>query len=118
MSVPRFLADEDLRHSIVAAARRREPNIDFLTIAEIGRSGTSDPEVLEFAHAQGRIVVSHDVTSMRPAAEQRIAAGLGVAGLFLAAQSRATSEIAESLLLIWQASQAEEWCDRIIYLPL
>lgn len=60
VSTPRFLADEDPRFSIVAATRRREPTVDFLTIAEIGKSGASDPEVLEFAQSQSRIIISHD----------------------------------------------------------
>ncbi|HEX7449091.1 MAG TPA: DUF5615 family PIN-like protein [Pirellulales bacterium] len=112
------MADEDLRHSIVAAVGRREPAVDFATVPELGRSGAPDEDVLELAHSQGRIVVSHDVTSMRSTAQNRIAAGLGMSGLFLAPQFKTTSEIAESLLLIWRASQAEEWHDRIIYLPL
>ena len=63
-------------------------------------------------------VVSHDVNTMKGTAEHRVAAAQGMKGLFLVPQSRRTRLIAESLVLIWAASQAEEWQDRIVYLPL
>lgn len=117
MSVPRFLADEDLRRYIVRATQRLEPAIEFTPAQELELFGTPDPAVLEFANANGWLVVSHDVNTMKAAAEARVSAGVGMSGLFLAPQSRATRPVAESLVLIWAASQAEEWKDRIIYLP-
>lgn len=62
MSTPRFLADEDLRYSIVAAGRRREPSIDFVTVAEIGKAGESDSEVLEFAQSQSPLKPKNGAT--------------------------------------------------------
>ena len=118
MSVPRFLADEDLRFEIVLAARRIEPSIELPTVVEIGRSGATDRELLELAHGQRRIIVSHDVNTLKGEAETRIREGLGISGLLLAPQTRGTREVVESLLLIWSASEAEEWIDRIAYLPL
>ena len=49
MSRPRFLADEDLRHSIVQAIRRIETQLAITTIIEAGLSAASDVEVLEYA---------------------------------------------------------------------
>jgi hypothetical protein len=51
---PRFLADEDLRFEIVLAVRRLEPTIDFPTVVELGRAGSTDEQVLDFAHAASR----------------------------------------------------------------
>lgn len=118
MSVPRFLVDEDLRFEIVIAARRTEPSIDIPTVVESGRAGLQDHELLEWAHGQRRIIISHDVNTLKGEAEARIRNGLGISGLLLAPQNRATREIAESIILIWSASQGEEWANRIAYLPL
>jgi hypothetical protein len=115
---PKFLADEDLRFAIVSATRRQEPTLEIMTIVEAGCQGYSDEQVLEFASANGLLVVSHDVNTMKSAAESRIMAGPGITGLFLVPQSRPTRPVVESLLLIWSASQAEDWKDRIVYLPL
>ena len=118
MSRPRFLADEDFRFEIVQSVRRIEPILHIETIVEIGRSGMKDRDVLEYAIANGLLVLSHDVNTMKAEAERRIADGRGVAGVFLAPQFRTTRSIAESVLMIWTASEAEEWVNRIVYLPL
>jgi Domain of unknown function (DUF5615) len=118
VTTPRFLADEDLRRSIVLAVRRLEPAVEFTTVQDVGLSTAEDADVLEFAQANRWLVVSHDVNTMKAAAEARVAAGLAMAGLFLVPQSRPTRPVAESLVLIWSASQAEEWQGRIVYLPV
>ena len=117
MSRPRFLADEDLRFDIVLAVRRLEPAVEFPTVVELGHSGALDPDILAFAHSNGLLVVSHDVNTLRAEAEQRIADGRGVAGVFLTAQRNPTRPVAETLVAIWGASEAEEWKDRIVYVP-
>ncbi len=70
-----------------------------------------------FANANGLLVISHDVNTLKSEAEQRIADGRGVAGVFLAPQRQPTRAIAESIVLIWAASEAEEWTNRVVFLP-
>ena len=118
MSLPRFLADEDLRRDIIRAARRLEPRIVTSTVQDEGLGGAPDDAVLEFASAEGWLVVSHDVNTMKAAAEARLDGGQEMNGLFLVPQSRATSTVAESLVLICSASEAEEWRGQVVYLPL
>ena len=118
MSQPRFLADEDLRGSIVQAVRRLEPNVDITTVVSEGQSSISDENVLAYAWENQWLLVSHDVNTMKAFAERRIAVGQSIHGLFLAPQSRSTRTVAENLVLIWSASEFEEWRDRIVYLPL
>ena len=117
MTQPRFLADEDLRHAIVLAVQRLEPLLQILTVQEADLRASSDNDVLDFAAHQGWLVLSHDVNTMRSAAERRVAAGVSMSGLFLIPQSRSTTAIAESLLIIGAATSLEEWRDRIVYLP-
>ena len=117
MSRPRFLADEDLRGSIVRAARRMSPALEIATVVEQGWLSARDDEVLESAWKQRWLVVSHDVNTMKAFAEQRIADGRGIHGLFLVPQRRPIPRVAECLVLIAEASEFEEWRDRIVYLP-
>jgi hypothetical protein len=60
----RFQADADLKYAIVKGVRQREPTIDFASAAESGLEGISDPELLERAAQEGRILVSHDRRTM------------------------------------------------------
>jgi Domain of unknown function (DUF5615) len=114
---PRFLADEDLRFEIVLAARRLEPTIDFPTVVELGRAGLSDADQLEFAHREGRILVSHDVNTLRGLAETRVTDGRGVSGVLLTAQRNPTRDVAETIVLIAAASEAAEWVNRVVFIP-
>ena len=50
----RFLADEDLRGSIIRGLRSREPSIDVLDVKSSSLRGTKDPALLEIAAEQGR----------------------------------------------------------------
>jgi hypothetical protein len=60
----RFQADNDLRFAIVKAVRRREPAIDFASAHEAGLEGVGDPELLERAARDERVLVSHDRRTM------------------------------------------------------
>ena len=60
----RFQADADLRRPIIAGLRRREPTIDFRTAHEAGLAGLNDATVLAIAADDGRLLVSHDVSTM------------------------------------------------------
>jgi len=48
----------------------------------------------------------------------RLGAGKPISGVFIVPQQpSAIGAIIESLLLVWAASQAEEWRNQIVYLP-
>ncbi|MDP6358502.1 MAG: hypothetical protein QF473_25500 [Planctomycetota bacterium] len=79
---------------------------------------TADTEVLDFAWENEWLLVSHDVNTLKGEAEQRIANGDSVHGVFFTAQSQPTRTVAESVVLIWEVSVFDEWRDRIVYLPL
>ena len=56
----RYLADADLNQTIVLAAIRLAPSIDFQTAEEADLAGVEDSNVLSRAAASGRILVTHD----------------------------------------------------------
>ncbi|HEY7357965.1 MAG TPA: DUF5615 family PIN-like protein, partial [Ktedonobacterales bacterium] len=60
----RFQADEDFNDWIVRGLLRREPLIDFQTVPEAGLRGLADPALIAFAAEQGRVLVSHDFSTM------------------------------------------------------
>lgn len=114
----RFLADEDLDSDIIEGLRSREPAIDILDVKNAGLRGTKDPDLLELGAEQDRILITHDRRTITRHFRERLAAAKPNPGLFIAPQRCSIGEIVESLLLVWTASQAEEWRDKIVYLPL
>lgn len=113
----RFQADADLNQIIVLAALRREASLDFLTAAASNLVGRKDSEVLAAAAREGRILVSHDQKTM-PGHFAEFIAHTSSPGLLLIPQHLPVAVAVEDILLIWVASDAEEWVNRIRYLPL
>src|SRR5262245_56234004 len=113
----RFQADADLNQIILQAVIRREPNIDFLTARAAGLVGLKDLEVLAVAAGAGRVLVSHDQKTM-PKHFADFIAHTRSPGLLLIPQHLPTAAAMEDILLIWFVSEAEEWVNRIRYLPL
>ena len=117
MSAPRFLSDEDFREDIVRAVLAQDPAVDIVSIRESGLRRASDSQVLQFAWDESRIVVSHDANTMTAAAIERIAASVGMAGLVIVPQSAQRRTVAEQLVLISNASSADEWHNKVEFLP-
>lgn len=117
MTRPRFLADHDLNEHIVMSAKRYEPTLEFLRVRDLGMSELSDAEILDYASQQSLLVVSHDVNTMPAAAYSRLSAGESFLGLLMVQQSSPIGAIVESIVLIWSASELEEWKDQVVFLP-
>jgi predicted nuclease of predicted toxin-antitoxin system len=113
---PRFLADASLNNAIVTGTLRAEPSIDFLSAHAAGLEGVPDDEVRETAAEQGRILVTHDLKTM-PAHFGRFAGHSTSPGIILISQRTPVAEAIESLLLVWLATGAAEWVNRICKLP-
>jgi predicted nuclease of predicted toxin-antitoxin system len=113
----RYQADADLNQAIVTGVLRRESTIDFQTAFNAGLKGVKDPEVLAIAAKQGRILVSHDRKTM-PSEFAEFIANNQSAGVLIVSRKLAIEVVIEELLVIWSASSAEEWVDRIAKLPL
>ena len=113
----RFQADADLNEVIIAGVRRREPEIDFLTANDVDLRGLTDFEVLEIAARENWILVSQDFKTM-PAAFAQFLQEKSSPGVFIVPQSMEYLAAIESLLMIWAASDAAEWSNRICRLPL
>ena len=103
--------------AIVTGVLRREPTIDFQTAFAAGLEGVKDPEVLAIAAKQERILVSHDRRTMTLEFAEFIISNQS-SGIIIVSRKSPTEIVIEELLLIWAASSAEEWVDRIAKLPL
>jgi hypothetical protein len=115
--IVRFLADADLNQAIVTGVRGRETAIDFMTATEANLEGRGDPDVLEFAANQRRILVSHDTSTIPVHFSARLRSGRTSPGVFLARQRASVGQIVEAVLLVWSASSPGEWAGQIHYLP-
>ena len=113
----RFQADADFNQDIVRAVRRWTPAVDFQTAHEAGLAGLGDEVVLERAAQEGRVLVSHDRRTM-PFHFATFITTKASAGVIIIPKNLSIRQAVEDLILIWEASEAEEWVNQIDSLPL
>ncbi|BDC52381.1 hypothetical protein F183_A46960 [Bryobacterales bacterium F-183] len=112
----RFQADNDLRHYIATGVQRRNPEIDFQTALAAGLDAMPDEDVLALCAKQGRILVSHDVTTM-PRHFASFVQSHHCPGVFLISQSLPAKEAIDALMLIWEVSKPEDWHNQLCWIP-
>lgn len=118
MSRPRFLADHDLNEAVVDGVLRREPTIHFIRARDVGLQDRPDSEMLEYAAVHSLIIVSHDMNTMIGFARDRMDAQRSMPGLLMVQQTEPVARIIENLVLIWSASEHEEWGETVHFLPI
>jgi len=60
----RFLADENFNNDIIRGLVRRVPGVDIVRVQDVGLQGKVDRVVLAWAVGEGRIVLTHDLTTL------------------------------------------------------
>jgi len=114
---PRFLADADFNQKIVLGLLRREPSVDILDAHRGGVIGVRDPDVLRIAAESGRILISHDRKTMA-AHFARFRKERSSPGIIIVPQNLDIGAAIDDLLLIWTATDADEWVDHIGFVPV
>lgn len=113
----RFQADADLNQVILLATLRQEPAVDFQTATAAGLARLKDRAVLALSARDGRLLVTHDHRTMPRHFAEFIAQGTSP-GLLVVPQRLSVASVVEELMLIWLATEAEEWTNRVSFLPL
>jgi hypothetical protein len=112
-----LLADEDFNDDLREAMLGLVPDADVLTAQVVDLRETPDSEILAWAAAQGRIVLSHDASTMTAAAYERVAADLPMAGLVIVPRHAPRSAIIDDLVLIAACGEPEEFASQVVFLP-
>ncbi len=70
-----LLADENFNGRIQMGLRPRLPDVDLVSVQELGMRQVDDPEILERAAQERRIVLTHDANTVPGFAFERLKAG-------------------------------------------
>lgn len=111
MSQVCYLIDETLPLSLVAGLRRAEPGIDVWRVgqAKMPAFGADDPTLLAFCEQAERMLVTLDRASMPDHVAAHMATGGHTWGVLLVTRRCSFRAMIDELILIWTASEAEEW---------
>ena len=115
----RVLTDFDFNGRIVRGVLRLRPAFDLVRVQDVGLAeNTPDPQVLAWAAANDRIVVTHDRNTMVGFALDRVATGELMPGVFVVDNGAKFRQIIDDLLLIDDLTDHADWSNRVEYLPL
>ena len=114
----RLVADENLNNDIIRGLLRRRPALDIVRVQDTELSGADDPTVLEWAAQEGRVLLTHDVSTITKYAYQRVRADQPMPGVFEVSRSVSIGRAIEDILLLAECSLDREWEGQVHYLPL
>ncbi len=114
----KLLADENFNGNVLRAVVHSIPSIDLVRVQDVGLDGAEDPEILEWAASNDRIVLTHDRATMPDFAYSRLDAGEQMPGVFVVDVRQGVRAAVDALLLIETCSELDEWMGRVVYLPL
>ncbi len=116
----RYLIDENVPPLFRSELLQQEPELIVWRIGDPGvpTEGTLDPEILEWCEKNDFILVTYNRKSMPVHLKNHLEKGLHIPGIIELNPNMGIRETIEELLFIYGASDADEYRDTIIYLPL
>ena len=114
----RRVADENFNADVVRGLLRRRPDLDLVRVQDAGLSGADDRSVLGWAAREGRILLTHDVSTLTRCAHERVAAGQPMPGVFEVGRRVPLGRAIEDIPVLVECSRAGEWEGQVRYLPL
>jgi hypothetical protein len=114
----RPLADENSNGDIVRGLLLQQPNIDLIRVQDVGLMEADDRNVLAWAAANERILLTHDRATIPDLAHERIATDEGMPGIFLINDRLPVGEAIRGLMLIIACSEQAEWSGQTVFVPL
>lgn len=117
---PKFLLDEHVDPVYQRQLRRRNSQIEVVRIGDRDTlpAGSDDPDILVWAAENDFVVVTEDRSTMPSHIANHISMGRKFAGLLWIRPETSPGRIVEELYLIWMASEAEEYRNQALYIPL
>jgi hypothetical protein len=88
------------------------------TAADAKLAGLSDPEVLRVAADSARVIVSQDRGTMPGHFARYLTGAAQSPGVILLREAIPIAVAIDELLLIWSATDAVEWTNRLVWIPL
>jgi hypothetical protein len=113
-----LVADENFNNAIVRGLLRIKPELDIVRVQDVGLFSREDPEILEWAAKENRVLLTHDVTTITKYAYQRVAAGRYMPGVIEVSRKVSLGSAIEEILYIAEVCDHGELDGQIIYLPM
>jgi hypothetical protein len=82
------LVDQNFNEHIVDGLTRRDPTLEFIHVRDVGLAASPDPKSQEWAAAHRLVLLTHDGKTIPRIAQDPVAAGLPMPGVFLVSDNQ------------------------------
>ena len=109
----RLFLDEDVPEAVAVAVSLR--GYDVLTTRQAGKRSGSDSEQLDYAHSEGRVLLTHNVADFVKIHVEYVRKGREHSGIILARQ-RPIGLMVTALLKFLSSSKAKDMQNQVVWL--
>lgn len=113
-----ILIDENFNQRILRGLQARLSELDYLIAQKTHLLGKADPEVLQYATSQNRVLLTHDLETIPGFAYQRVEQNLSTPGVFAVPDWMPIGQAIEELELLIACGEPAEFDHRVIHFPL
>jgi hypothetical protein len=114
----RLASDADVHGDIVRGLRRRLSEIDLVRAQDALSDGAPDTDVLAWAAAGNRVLITNDRNTMVGLAYQRVANGDPVPGLIVTTNQQSIGRAIDDIVLLAECLSEDEMRDMVVvFLP-
>jgi hypothetical protein len=113
----RLVSDADVNGDIIRGLHRARPELDLVRAQDVGLTSRPDPDVLIWAAAQGRILITNDRNTMVGFAYQRVTRAEVMPGMIATSNEQSIGGAINDIVLIAECLPEDEMRDRVIFLP-
>ena len=114
----RFLTDENFNGDILRGLVRRLPKLDIVRVQDVGLRNTDDPEILEWAAREKRILLTHDVATITMYAYERVDRELPMTGVIEVIATDSIGKILNDLEILILCANPEDYENQVLFVPL
>lgn len=113
-----LLSDENFNGDVVHGLRSGIASLDLQRVQDVGLSGAGDPDVLEWAAAHRRVILTHDRNTFPGFAFDRVAAGRPMPGVIVISDHIPIGQALDELVLMIHCYDPPDCDQRVLYVPL
>lgn len=113
----RFAADENFNGRVLRGLQRTVVALDVVRVQDSEVAGGGDETVVDWATAEERVLLSHDVSTLTAVVNDRLRAGKSLPGVIEVSLKHGIGRAIEDLRLLAEAGVEEDCRGQILYLP-
>lgn len=114
----RFATDENFDGRILDGLRARLPHLEIVRVQDTALYQAPDPALLAWLADEGRILLTHDVSTMPRYVYDRVHAGQPVPGVIAVHRHTPIGQAIDELEILIGASEPEDFANQVTYIPI